>query len=75
MIVNYSDLNGDTNGGYVAIHLMNALNIDGFSGTFTKEGNGQFAYTLQAYYDMDDMDTVPFEIYIKAGTAENGGGD
>lgn len=71
LIVNYSDLNGDTNGGHMAIHLMNALNIDGFSGTFAKEGNGQFAYTLKAFYDMDDMSTVPFEIYIKAGTAES----
>lgn len=75
IIANYSDLNGDTNGGFVAIHLMNALNIDGFSSTFTNDGNGQFPYTLQAFYDMDDMDTVPFEIYIKAGTAESGGGD
>lgn len=70
LVVNYSDLNGETKGGWLAIHIMNALSVDGFSGTFGKNGNGTFPYTLKAFYDMEDMDTVPFEIYIKAGEAE-----
>lgn len=69
-VVNYSEFNGENNGGYVAIHIMNAMSIDGFSGTFTKNGNGTFPYTLKAFYDMTDMTKVPFEIYVKAGSAE-----
>lgn len=72
LVVNYSDLNGETKGGWLAIHIMKALSVDGFSGTFGKNGNGTFPYTLKAFYDMEDMDTVPFEIYIKAGEAEPG---
>lgn len=70
LIVNYSNLNGETKGGWMAIHIMNALSVDGFSGTFSKNGNGTFPYTLKAFYDMEDMSTVPFEIYIKAGEQE-----
>ena len=70
VLVNYSEYNGETKGGWVAIHLLNALSTDGFTGNFGKNANGQFPYTLRAFYDMDDMDTVPFEIYIKAGAAE-----
>lgn len=70
LLVNYSEYNGETKGGWVAIHLLNALSTDGFTGNFGKNANGQFPYTLRAFYDMDDMDTVPFEIYVKAGTAE-----
>lgn len=70
LLVNYSEYNGETKGGWVAIHLLNALSTDGFTGNFGKNANGQFPYTLRAFYDMDDMDTVPFEVYIKSGTAE-----
>ena len=31
---------------------------------------GQFAFEYTAHYSMSAQDTVPFEIYIKAGTAE-----
>lgn len=74
LVVNYSDLNGEKNGGWAAMHIMNALSTDGFSGTFGKNGNGTFPYTLKAFYDMEDMSKVPFDIYIKAGEAEPGGG-
>lgn len=70
LLVNYSEYNGETKGGWVAIHLLNAFSTDGFTGNFGKNANGQFPYTLRAFYDMDDMDTVPFEVYIKPGTAE-----
>lgn len=70
LVVNYSNLNGEENGGWLAIHIMNALSTDGFSGSFGKDGNGTFPYTLKAFYDMDDMSQIPFEIYIKSGEAE-----
>lgn len=74
LIVNYSELNGETKGGYMAIHLMNALSTDGFTGQFGKNKNGQFPYTLKAFYDMEDMSKVPFELYIMQGAAEPAGG-
>lgn len=70
-IGDYSDYNGEKNGGYVAIHLMNALNTAGFQLTSTNKGKGQFAFEYTAHYSMDAQDTVPYEIYIKAGTAED----
>lgn len=67
----YSDLNGDKNGGFVAIHLMNALNTDGFHIQSTDKGKGQFSFNYTAHYSMAEQNKVPFEIYIKAGTAED----
>lgn len=69
-VSNYSELNGERKGGYFALHIKNALSIDGFSGTFTKNGNGTFPYTLKSFYDINDMDAVPFEIYIRDGEEE-----
>ena len=75
-IGDYSDVNTDsgtgqsaTTAGYIAIHLMNALNTSGFQITSTKNGKGQLAFDFQGHYSIDAQDTVPFEIYVKAGTA------
>ena len=67
----YSDQNGETNGGYVAIHMMNALSTGGFAIQSSDNGKGNFAFTYTAHYSMSAQDTVPFEVYIKAGTAES----
>ena len=66
----YSDQNGDTNGGYVAIHMMNTLSTGGFAIQSSDNGKGNFAFTYTAHYSMDAQETVPFEVYVKAGTAE-----
>ena len=66
----YSDKNGETNGGYVAIHMMNALSTGGFAIQSNDNGKGNFAFTYTAHYSMSAQDTVPFEVYVKAGTAE-----
>ena len=66
----YSDQNGETNGGFVAIHMMNALSTGGFAIKSSDNGKGNFAFTYTAHYSMDAQDTVPFEVYVKAGTAE-----
>ena len=65
----YSDQNGETNGGFVAIHMMNALSTGGFAIQSSDNGKGNFAFTYTAHYSMDAQDTVPFEVYVKAGTA------
>ena len=66
----YSDQNGETNGGYVAIHMMNALSTGGFAIKSSDNGKGNFAFTYTAHYSMDAQETVPFEVYVKAGTTE-----
>ena len=67
----YSDQNGETNGGFVAIHMMNALSTGGFAIQSSDNGKGNFAFTYTAHYSMDAQDTVPFEVYVKAGAAES----
>ena len=69
-IGDYSDKNGATNGGYIAIHLMNALSTGGFQLQSGDNAKGQFAFEYTAHYSMAAPDTVPFELYIKAGTEE-----
>lgn len=69
-IGDYSDKNGATNGGYIAIHMMNALSTGGFQLQSSDKAKGQLAFEYTAHYSMDAPDTVPFEIYIKAGTEE-----
>ena len=70
----YSDKNGETNGGFVAIHMMNTLSTGGFAIQSSDNGKGNFAFTYTAHYSMDAQDTVPFEVYVKAGTAEGAAG-
>lgn len=69
-VSDYSDKNGETKGGYIAIHLMNALNTGGFQIQSTDKGKGQFAFLFMAHYSMSAQDTVPYEVYVKAGAAE-----
>ena len=67
----YSDQNGETNGGFVAIHMMNTLSTGGFAIQSSDNGKGNFAFTYTAHYSMSAQDTVPFEVYVKAGAAES----
>lgn len=66
----YSDKNGDTNGGFVAIHMLNGLSTGGFQLQSGNRKKGQFAFEFTGHYSMEAQDTVPFEVYVKAGTAE-----
>lgn len=63
----YSDVNTGNNAGFLAIHLLNALNTDGFQITSTDKGKGQMAFSYTGHYSMDAQDTVPYEMYIKSG--------
>ena len=69
-IGDYSDKNGETNGGHMAIHLMNGLSTGGFQIQSTDKAKGMFSFEFTGHYSMDAQETVPFEIYIKAGTDE-----
>lgn len=66
----YSDKNGNTNGGYIAIRLIDALSTDGFSLQSGDKSKGQFAFGYTAHYSIKNIDQVPYEMYIKAGTEE-----
>lgn len=68
-IGDYSDVNTGDNAGFIAIHLINALNTAGFQIQSTKDEKGQLAFEYHGHYSIEDQDTVPFEIYVKAGTA------
>ena len=70
LVGDYSDKNGETNGGFIAIKLLNALSTGGFQLKTADKAKGQFAFDFTGHYSMSAQDTVPFEIYIKAGTAE-----
>lgn len=67
----YSDKNGATNGGYIAIHLKNALSTGGFSLQSGDKAKGQLAFTYTAHYSIENISDVPYEMYIKAGTEES----
>ena len=71
IVGDYSDKNGATNGGFVAIHMMNALSTGGFQIKTEDKAKGQFAFEYTAHYSMSAQGTVPFEVYVKAGTVES----
>lgn len=66
----YSDQNGDSNGGYVAIHMLNGLNTGGFSMQSNNRGKGEFAFEFMGHYSLEDQSKVPFEVYVKTGSEE-----
>ena len=70
LIGDYSDKTGATNGGYIAIKMLNALSTGGFQIQTTDREKGKFAFEFTGHYSYDTPDVVPYEVYIKAGTAE-----
>lgn len=70
IVGDYSDKNGATNGGFIAIRMMNALSTGGFQLKTADKGKGQMAFEYTAHYSISKQDVVPYELYIKAGTAE-----
>ena len=63
----YSDVNSGTNAGYIAIKMTNVLSTGGFSLKSNDKDKGDFDFELSGHYDMEDLDTPPFEVYVKAG--------
>lgn len=66
----YSDENGEKNGGFCAIHMMNSLSTGGFKIQSGDKEKGKFAFEFTAHFSIADQTKVPFEMYVKAGTAE-----
>ena len=65
-IGDYSDKNTGANAGFMAVHILNALSTGGFSIQTTDQGKGQFAFEFTGHFSIEDQDTVPAEIYVKA---------
>ena len=66
----YSDKNGANNGGFVAIHLLNALSTGGFSMKTSDKEKGEFSVEFTGHVSIEAQEVVPMEFYIKTGTAE-----
>lgn len=70
----YSDINEDGSSagkaGFIAIKLINALSTGGFKIQSGDKAKGTFEFTYTGHYSSKDIDTVPFEVYIKAGSAD-----
>lgn len=66
-IGDYSDKNTGNNAGFVAIHMLNALNTGGFQIQSADKAKGQFAFEFTGHYSMNAQDTVPYEIFIQQG--------
>lgn len=70
----YSDVNVDGStgkAGFIAIKLINALSTGGFKIQTSDKEKGQFEFEYTGHYSMDNIDQVPFEVYIKAGTPDS----
>lgn len=69
-IGDYSDVNTGESAGFLAIKLSNALSTGGFSMTTSDKEKGKFDFEFTAHFSMSEQDKVPFDIYVKQGTAE-----
>lgn len=70
----YSDINEDGSSagkaGFIAIKLISALSTGGFKIQSGDKAKGTFEFEYTGHYSSENIDTVPFEIYIKAGSAD-----
>lgn len=73
-VCDYSNKNGDTNGGFVAIKVINALSTGGFSVQSTNRGKAKIAFEFTGHVSIKAQDVVPFDVYIQAGTDEAAAG-
>ena len=69
MIGDFSEVNTGANAGFMAIVLHDALNRTGFQWTAKNRDKGDFPFQFNGHYDLDNLDQVPFDIYLKQGTA------
>lgn len=70
LLCDYSDKHGTTNGGFCAIHMLNTLSTGGFSLQTGDKEKGKMSFEYTAHYSITAQDTVPCEVYIKAGEDE-----
>lgn len=70
----YSDVNDDGSSsgeaGFIAVKLINALSTGGFKIQSGDKAKGTFEFEYTGHYSIANTDVVPFELYIKAGSAD-----
>lgn len=69
----YSDVNNDGSSagkaGFIAVKLINALSTGGFKIQSGDKAKGTFEFEYTGHYSIENTSVVPFELYIKAGSA------
>lgn len=69
----YSDVNDDGSStgkaGFIAIKLINALSSGGFKIQSGDKAKGTIEFEYTGHYSIKNTSVVPFELYIKAGSA------
>lgn len=69
----YSDVNDDGSSagkaGFIAVKLINALSTGGFKIQSGDKAKGTFEFEYTGHYSIKNPAVVPFELYIKAGSA------
>lgn len=70
-IGDYGSDNSDESGGYLVIHLWNALSTGGFHFTSADNEKGTFDFEFTGHYDMDNQDRIPFDVYIGSGDIDD----
>lgn len=66
----YSDVTTGANAGFLAIHVIDALSTGGFRIQSNDKGKGDFAFEFTGHYSLEDIDKVPFELYISQGDSD-----
>lgn len=71
----YSNINEDggadgQRAGCMAIKLMNALSTGGLSIAPQDKGKAGFAFSFTGHYSIQNIDTIPYELYIQPGTTD-----
>ena len=68
-IGDYSDENSGDSAGFIAIKIMNALSTGGFKVKSDDKAKGNFDFEYTGHYSIENIETVPYEVYIKTGEA------
>lgn len=64
-IGDYGSDHSDETGGFIAVHLLNALSTGGFKVQSSDKEKGNFDFEFTGHVSMEAQDVVPFELYIK----------
>lgn len=67
----YSDVNTGDNAGFMAIKLINALSTGGFKIQSNDKGKGDLSFEFTGHYSLNNIDVVPYEIYIQPGVSDS----
>lgn len=67
----FSDVNEDKGtsqkAGFLAIHLMNALNTNGFNVSSANKDKGSTSFEYVGHYSIEKPDVIPYEVYLRQG--------